>query len=470
MLNNMDSIFPSKHQRLDSQKRYKAYIDNPDIPALFYKKLEADMQFSFATIPVIFYDGTVESAQAYIEGIFNRRAGSQNIRYDDAKELLAGYFVESFCSFCHNIELKYNNSFFDIIKWAKIWRDVSIDLVKDSYVLFPEYEGKVSNLGIAQYAIRNIYNSYIQYISELSVGTWADVSDIPLYDYESLNHKCTLNSSNNVICPSIEEYAKNDIVNNNYMFANRVNEYITDVMKDKMDIVPFYCDLRDTIHQLFVSYIKRVDAKSPFNVELLKFATEYWKDSTDIIISNAIYSEIQYRFMYNFNKSLFKRRAWLKSQQQQRKLLVLYSKVFDFLSFTCDLYKNDYLAKLYNKPWSLELSKLNLHYRKMYECMNGTYFSGLKYEQFKYCFESADMSLLRDKAKDKNAYAAIKYMVVKIGVKCKIWFSNVSSTLVDDNGNKYSEYDLIHLVRDDRKYAKDFRQMMLDNDIDFPFK
>ena len=469
MLNRMDSIFPSKHQRLDSQKTYKAYIDNPDIPALFYKKLEADLQFSFATVPVILYDGTVESAQSYIEEIFNRRVGSQNIHCEDAKELLVGYLVESFNSFCHNIELKYNDSFDDISKWVKVWRDVSIDIIKDSYVRFPEYDEKVSSLGIAQYAITNIYNSYIQYISELSVGNWADVSDIPLYDYEILNHKSSPNNYNKVICPSIEEYAKNDIVHNNVMFANRVNEYINDVIKDKMDIMSLYCDLRDTIHQLFVNYIKRVDAKSPFNVEVLKFAAEHWKDTTDVIISNAIYCEIQYRFMYNNKKSLFKNRAWKKSHKQQRKLQELYAKVFDLLAFTCDLYKNDYLAKLYSKPWSLELGNLNINYRKIYECMNGTYFNGLKYEQFKYCFESADMSLLQERCVDKDAKAVIKLMVAKIGHTCQTWYTYAAATLIDDKGKPYNKTSLARNIHEERPYARNFRNLLKAMDVEFPF-
>ena len=89
------------------------------------------------------------------------------------------------------------------------------------------------------------------------------------------------------------------------------------------------------------------------------------------------------------------------------------------------------------------------------------------YEQFKYCFESADMSLLQSKCAN-NKYGGIRYMIVKLRTVLPTWYEKVAETITDSNGNKYDKISLQRSVADYKVYAKDFRKMIKEIDIDFP--
>ena len=120
-----------------------------------------------------------------------------------------------------------------------------------------------------------------------------------------------------------------------------------------------------------------------------------------------------------------------------------------------------------NNAWSEELKKYNLNYRKLYSAMSGDYFTGVSYEQFKYCFESADMSLLQSKCAS-GKYGGIRYMIVKLRSVLPIWYERVAETITDSNGKKYDKISLQRSVADDKVYAKEFRNMIRNIDIDFP--
>ena len=59
-------------------------------------------------------------------------------------------------------------------------------------------------------------------------------------------------------------------------------------------------------------------------------------------------------------------------------------------------------------------------------------------------------------------------MIVKLRTVLPTWYEKVAETITDSNGNKYDKISLQRSVADYKVYAKDFRKMIKEIDIDFP--
>ena len=166
-----------------------------------------------------------------------------------------------------------------------------------------------------------------------------------------------------------------------------------------------------------------------------------------MIIGNEIYFKIASLPLENLDKPFFKRRSAYKLKKLTTYLEGLYALVDRYLAYACDFYENEYLSKYLNNVWSKELKEYNLNYRKLYSAMSGEYFAGVTYEQFKYCFESADRSLLQSKCAN-NKYGGIRHMIVKLRTVLPTWYEKVAETITDSNGNKYDKISLQRSVAD----------------------
>lgn len=465
----MENKIPSRHLELYNRKLYEELAASSDLPSLFYRRQELRLETSTIIIPMTLCDGSIMSAHSFFNEVYRTRLSHQVPLYDDAVDYLGGFLIESFNQFCKGLEEKFNGSLDDILLWTQKWRDVSIDIMKDSFEKSPLYKGKNgryhSNLGMLKQSIKIIYQLRCEYLAELGIGPFAKVGDVVLYNFWEEDIAPKLESD--LISPSETDLQKTSRAHNNMLFTEKITPYIYKVCGPFSDREAAANHFKETITTLFRDYIKRVNKTVSFDPSILGFVTEYWKDTTKVIIGNEIYFKIASLPLENLDKPFFKRRSAYKLKKLTTYLEGLYALVDRYLAYACDFYENEYLSKYLNNVWSKELKEYNLNYRKLYSAMSGEYFTGVTYEQFKYCFESADMSLLQSKCAN-NKYGGIRYMIVKLRTVLPTWYEKVAETITDSNGNKYDKISLQRSVADYKVYAKDFRKMIKEIDIDFP--
>ena len=391
--------------------------------------------------------------------------------YDDAVDYLGGFLIESFNQFCKGLEEKFNGSLDGILLWTQKWRDASIDMMKDSFEKAPLYKAQngrsYSNLGMLSQSIKTIYQLRCEYLAEQGIGPFAKIADVVLYNLWEDKISMDPEKESDLISPSETDLQKTAMLHNSMLFINRIAPYINKVcgsFSDRKSAADYF---NETITTLFRDYIKRVNKAVTFDPSILGFCTEYWKDTTKVIIGNEIYFKIASLAFENQDKPFYKRKSVYKLKKIATFLEGLYALVDRYLAYACDFYKKEYLSKYLNNEWSKELKKYNLNYRELYTAMSGEYFTGVTYEQFKYCFESADMSLLQRKCLT-GKYGGIRYMIVKLRSELPIWYEMVAETITDSNGKKYDKLSLQRSVADSKVYAKNFRKMIKEIDIDFP--
>jgi len=469
----MKPKIPSRHLHIYNRKSYEEVSENVEIPANFYQKLRAHMETSYMVVPYDVVDGTIDSAHTFFREYYKNRYSHQVSIPDDSVDLLLGYLIQSFEQFTPEIENKFKGSFSDAMNWLTKWRDVSIDMMKNAYELFPIYvteqEKTLSNYILLKQSVKLIYQTYFQYIDQMLHRTHPEVYDIITFNYWGQELFAFQDKAKELACPSEEDMQRTDNLHNRDLFAHKYSEYIERVLCSSKETDAVCSELKKEFGDLFRDFIERVNAKASFNPEILKFATEYWKDIAITIISNELYFKIallqQERPKKKF--SLLTRVSGIS-----RKILRLedmFAITDRLLVSICNLYKDHHLSKYLSDPWSQELRDLNLPYRKLFYAMAGEYFSGIKYEQFKYCFESADMSLLQSKCSSKEgAYGAIRYLIIRVGKKCPTWFKEVAKSLTNANGDAYTHLTLARSVKDDKEFAKAFRKLMAVNDIVLP--
>lgn len=467
----MKTKVPSRHLELYNRKLYEELAASTDLPSLFYRRQELHLETSTLIIPMTLCDGSIESAHSFLNEFYETRLNHQVPLYDDAVDYLCGFLIESFNQFCKGLEEKFKVSFDDILHWTQKWRDVSIDIMKDSFGKAPLYKAQngryQSNLGMLKQSIKLIYQLRCEYLAELGIGPFAKVADVVLYNFWEDDIMIAPELKSDLVSPSETELQKTGRIHNDMLFIEEITPYIYKVCGPFSNREAAANYFKETITRLFRDYIKRVNKKISFDPSILGFVTEYWKDTTKAIISNEIYFKIASLAFENQDKPFFKRKSKAKLRKMVTYLEGLYALVDRYLAYACDFYENEYLSKYLNNTWSKELKEHNLNYRELYSAMSGEYFTGVTYEQFKYCFESADMSLLQSKCAN-NKYGGIRYMIVKLRTVLPTWYEKVAETITDSNGNKYDKISLQRSVADYKVYAKDFRKMIKEIDIDFP--
>jgi len=462
---------PSRHLEIYNRKTYAELSESADLPAMFYIKVKGTLETRTIVIPMTYLDGTINSAHSFIVEFFRTRGNHLLPIYDDAVDYLNGLLIESFNKFCKEIESKFDRSFDDILYWTRKWRDVSTDIIKDSFEKYPLYHNKEdrydSNFGILKQSINIIHQLYSEHLAELNFGPLSQVSDVVLYNFWGDSVTANQVNQDSLLCPSDLDLKTTNRVMNCIVFAENISPIIDlscGKLSERNDAAS---KMQNAIVSLFRDYIKRINMKIAFDPEVLAFVTDYWKEITKGIIANEIYIKIHSLTFENVERSFFKRKPAFVMRSHVKFLEGLYALSDRYLAFACDLYKNEHLAKYLNHAWSKELKAFNLDYRALYKAMSGTYFDAVTYEQFKFCFESADMSLLQRKCK-VGKYGGIRYMIVKLRSDLPIWYEKVADTLTDSNGKKYDKITLQRSVFDDKVYAKEFRKMIKSIDIDFP--
>ena len=469
--NNMENKIPSRHLELYNRKLYEELAASPDLPSLFYRRQELLLETSTIIIPMTICDGSITSAHSFFNEVYRTRLNHQVPLYDDAVDYLCGFLIESFNQFCKGLEEKFKNSFDDILLWTQKWRDVSIDIMKDSFEKAPLYKatnGRFhSNLGMVKQSVKLIYQLRCEYLADLGLGPFAKIADVVLYNFWGDDIAADPELLGDLISPSETDLQKTGRIQNNMLLTEKIAPYICKACGPFSDRESAADDFKEAITGLFRDYIKRVNKTVAFDPSILVFVTEYWKDTTKVIIGNEIYFKIISLSFENLDKPFFKRKSKYNLEKTATYLEGLYALVDRYLAYACDFYENEYLSKYLNNAWSKELKKYNLNYRKLYSAMSGDYFTGVSYEQFKYCFESADMSLLQSKCAS-GKYGGIRYMIVKLRSVLPIWYERVAETITDSKGKKYDKISLQRSVADDKVYAKEFRNMIRNIDIDFP--
>jgi hypothetical protein len=343
--------------------------------------------------------------------------------------------------------------------------------MKDSFEKAPLYKatnGRFhSNLGMVKQSVKLIYQLRCEYLADLGLGPFAKIADVVLYNFWGDDIAADPELLGDLISPSETDLQKTGRIQNNMLLTEKIAPYICKACGPFSDRESAADNFKEAITGLFRDYIKRVNKAVAFDPSILVFVTEYWKDTTKVIIGNEIYFKIISLSFENLDKPFFKRKSKYKLEKTATYLEGLYALVDRYLAYACDFYENEYLSKYLNNAWSKELKKYNLNYRKLYSAMSGDYFTGVSYEQFKYCFESADMSLLQSKCAS-GKYGGIRYMIVKLRSVLPIWYERVAETITDSNGKKYDKISLQRSVADDKVYAKEFRNMIRNIDIDFP--
>jgi hypothetical protein len=467
----MENKIPSRHLELYNRKLYEELAASPDLPSLFYRRQELLLETSTIIIPMTLCDGSITSAHSFFNEVYRTRLNHQVPLYDDAVDYLCGFLIESFNQFCKGLEEKFKNSFDDILLWTQKWRDVSIDIMKDSFEKAPLYKatnGRFhSNLGMVKQSVKLIYQLRCEYLADLGLGPFAKIADVVLYNFWGDDIAADPELLSDLISPSETDLQKTGRIQNNMLLTEKIAPYICKACGPFSDRESAADDFKETITGLFRDYIKRVNKAVAFDPSILVFVTEYWKDTTKVIIGNEIYFKIISLSFENLDKPFFKRKSKYKLEKTATYLEGLYALADRYLAYACDFYENEYLSKYLNNAWSKELKKYNLNYRKLYSAMSGDYFTGVSYEQFKYCFESADMSLLQSKCAS-GKYGGIRYMIVKLRSVLPIWYERVAETITDSKGKKYDKISLQRSVADDKVYAKEFRNMIRNIDIDFP--
>lgn len=465
----MKTKIPSRHLELYNRKLYEELAASSDLPSLFYRRQELHLETSTLIIPMTLCDGSIESAHSFLNEFYETRLNHQVPLYDDAVDYLGGFLIESFKQFCKGIEEKFKGSFDDILLWTQKWRDVSIDIMKDSFEKFPLYKAQSgryhSNFGMLKQSIKIIYQLRCDYLAELRIGPFAKVADVVLYNFWGEDIAPELESD--LISPSETDLQKTSRAHNAMLFIEKITPDIYKVCGPFSDREAAANNFKETITTLFRDYIKRVNKAVAFDPSILGFVTEYWKDTTKVIVGNEIYFKIASLPLENLDKPFFRRKSASKLKKLTTYLEGLYALVDRYLAYACDFYKNEYLSKYLSNVWSKELKEYNLNYRELYSAMSGEYFTGVTYEQFKYCFESADMSLLQSKCSN-GKYGGIRYMIVKLRMVLPIWYKTVAPTITDSKGNSYDNISLQKSVDDSKVYAKKFRSMIKKIDIDFP--
>ena len=467
----MENKIPSRHLELYNRKLYEELAASPDLPSLFYRRQELLLETSTIIIPMTICDGSITSAHSFFNEVYRTRLNHQVPLYDDAVDYLCGFLIESFNQFCKGLAEKFKNSFDDILLWTQKWRDVSIDIMKDSFEKAPLYKatnGRFhSNLGMVKQSVKLIYQLRCEYLADLGLGPFAKIADVVLYTFLGDDIAADPELLGDLISPSETDLQKTGRIQNNMLLTEKIAPYICKACGPFSDRESAADDFKEAITGLFRDYIKRVNKAVAFDPSILVFVTEYWKDTTKVIIGNEIYFKIISLSFENLDKPFFKRKSKYKLEKIATYLEGLYALVDRYLAYACDFYENEYLSKYLNNAWSEELKKYNLNYRKLYSAMSGDYFTGVSYEQFKYCFESADMSLLQSKCAS-GKYGGIRYMIVKLRSVLPIWYERVAETITDSKGKKYDKISLQRSVADDKVYAKEFRNMIRNIDIDFP--
>ena len=467
----MENKIPSRHLELYNRKLYEELAASPDLPSLFYRKQELLLETSTIIIPMTICDGSITSAHSFFNEVYRTRLNHQVPLFDDAVDYLCGFLIESFNQICKGLEEKFKNSFDDILLWTQKWRDVSIDIMKDSFEKAPLYKatnGRFhSNLGMVKQSVKLIYQLRCEYLADLGLGPFAKIADVVLYNFWGDDIAADPELLGDLISPSETDLQKTGRIQNNMLLTEKIAPYICKACGPFSDRESAADNFKEAITGLFRDYIKRVNKAVAFDPSILVFVTEYWKDTTKVIIGTEIYFKIISLSFENLDKPFLKRKSKYKLEKIATYLEGLYALVDRYLAYACDFYENEYLSKYLNNAWSKELKKYNLNYRKLYSAMSGDYFTGVSYEQFKYCFESADMSLLQSKCAS-GKYGGIRYMIVKLRSVLPIWYERVAETITDSNGKKYDKISLQRSVADDKVYAKEFRNMIRNIDIDFP--
>lgn len=467
----MENKIPSRHLELYNRKLYEELAASPDLPSLFYRRQELLLETSTVIIPMTLCDGSITSAHSFFNEVYRTRLNHQVPLYDDAVDYLCDFLIESFNQFCKGLEEKFKDSLDDILLWTQKWRDVSIDIMKDSFEKAPLYKttnGRFhSNLGMVKQSVKLIYQLRCEYLADLGLGPFAKIADVVLYNFWGDDIAADPELLSDLISPSETDLQKTGRIQNNMLLTEKIAPYICKACGPFSDRESAADNFKEAITGLFRDYIKRVNKAVAFDPSILVFVTEYWKDTTKVIIGNEIYFKINSLSFENLDKPFFKRKSKYKLEKISTYLEGLYALVDRYLAYACDFYENEYLSKYLNNAWSKELKKYNLNYRKLYSAMSGDYFTGVSYEQFKYCFESADMSLLQSKCAS-GKYGGIRYMIVKLRSVLPIWYERVAETITDSKGKKYDKISLQRSVADDKVYAKEFRNMIRNIDIDFP--
>lgn len=444
------------------------------MPSLFYKKIEGSLETKMLTLPHTLTDGSMEKSVIFIVDLFRTRVCHKFPLDNDIEEMLASFLISSFEQFCADIEQKYKDSIEEIKSWAEKWRNATIDLLKYAYEQAPMYKCQThkhrSNIFLVKRSIQLVSELYTEYFENLPFEDFQDVSDTIMYNFWGSRLPQFQDGIKELVCPSENDLEKTDRFRNRLLFARRYDELISNILEENSDGNKLLNEFRDHICFLFRDYINRLNMKIPSNPELLKFATSFWKYTTKTILSNETYIGLnEYLITYSLKDSS-QSESESACLELKRKIEDIYTAADKYVDYACDIFHNDFLLKKLNCPWSMELQKLNLQYRELFNAMKGTYFTGVKFEQFKYCFESADMSLLQERCSTskEGAYGAIRYLVIRIGKKCPIWFKEVAKSLKNSKGVQYDHLTLARSVKDDKEFAKTFRELMIVNDIVLP--